>query len=223
MKTRSALLVLGTLLLTSATAEAAERIVFAGGHEMLVKEVKGVSEHELEITLLEGGIIRLPRSAIQDRAMVDPIEAMKEWKARQKGQTVTSNGVDASSLSWEKKMRLLSSVEAPIDTGTEPEATLLQNRRGYSAPPRPGSVSNIAPYGTTAPSDLSPSIFTGKRDLRTAPIEEAVRPHRSGSGGSRISSGPTLGTASLDKTGERVSHKSGKAPGAEERKRSKKN
>lgn len=163
----------------AAPAGAAERVVFHGGHSILVRQVEAKGDL-LVLELLEGGTITLPKSAVESRERVDAASAMEEWKKEHRSTTVASRDSDlqdAASLSWEEKMKVLESGPPPMDTGTEPSASLIRTR-GYSKPLTNG-LSTQAPYGLTAPTDVQVRRPAEKRVISQDLISH-VPPHSHG-------------------------------------------
>jgi len=172
------LAVLAAALILAPGLWAAERVVFPGGHSILVQRTQVVDD-QIVLHLLEGGTIALPRSAVESREYLDREEALKEWKKGRGGDTVVSNpeGKTARDLSWQEKMRILESGPPPVDTGTEPEVEALLSRSGIRA--ESGSTSTIAPYGVTAPTELDLTPPGQQRDIRGVRLQMAPGYHNS--------------------------------------------
>jgi hypothetical protein len=166
------LIALALVLFLAGGLPAAEKVVFPGGHSILVQRTQVVDD-QIVLHLLEGGTIALPRSAVESREYLDREEALKEWKKGRGGDTVTSNpeGKTARDLTWQEKMRILESGPPPVDTGTEPEVEALLNRSGFKG--AAGSTGTIAPYGVSAPTELDLVPPGQERDLRGIRLQMA--------------------------------------------------
>lgn len=167
-------LTIACLLVGACAAGAAERVVFPGGQDILVREVRAQGEF-LELHLLEGGTILLPKSAVASRSHVDPREALEEWKSERRGATVAGRrGGDAPrserDLDWEERMKLLSEAEErPFDAGFERDMGVLRGRGGARGD-RPGSGGTLQPYGHRAPTEADVHPPGMKRDVRRIPL-----------------------------------------------------
>jgi len=173
-------------------AAASEKVTFHGGNSLLVQRTLTQGDM-IVLHLLDGGTIKLPRSAIQSMEHMDRRAAMEEWKRERRGRTVPSNssGRTAATLGWQEKMQLLASGPPPVDTGTEPEPRLLRERRFSTSP-----VPSITPYGARSPNDLDVLPPGQTRDIYNVPLTMHTRSDPGGgagqSGSSRSTADPRI-------------------------------